>query len=681
MDTTSVPGGDVLLTEKYNVVATAIVSALKRFAPSYKFHIASSLHGAELLATKTAPELFVIDFDPPEEGAIGFFTRMRSAHSSARVLVITPGVSPEVVTETAEMGAIHFLAKPFELTDFGDAVEALLNLRRARPRKTPKELRALHLVDLLHLLCSAGSSAVVLSENDRGHSGEVHIYDGQICHAVCGSLTGLDALQMMFTWHEARFGEGRKGAFYPRTIEGAWSEIIVHALREAKLAEAEGVMEPTPVPAAERVTELPPVPEVKTTEIPVGKKIVIIEDAEELRVFLETILGEADRTPQITTARYGMEGLQQVQQIDPDMILLDYSLPDINGDEICRSLLANPTTARIPVVLMSSLVAEITAAALRFENVVATIAKPFLSEQITALVEKTLAGGRIAAARTAVASASVSPPVTLEPTFSQPPPMEEVPVGNGKHPVASASSDGSASAQEAGSLNPTESATVAPQQPSPAESPAATQTSIARGSTPARNDVMIGIPLQVIAMQLGAFLQINAVRARPLSAAVSFHILSSELRGVIPLEVGFKLDSVTLDGNGRITGARLVPTLSPSDQIPTRGAFEIAQVSVAANANDRIQLISAATAPMTVQLLTHFEFSTVEISKKFVVAALVLRACHDFAAVTLDQAGQIGGKSTIPCALSAIQLDSSSRIAELSLIPRLPRLEAAPTSR
>src|SRR5947207_4310044 len=80
----------------------------------------------------------------------------------------------------------------------------------------------------------------------------------------------------------------------------------------------------------------------------------------------------------------------------PDLVLLDYSLPDLLGDQVCQRLLQNETTARIPVVMMSGHISEMAAAARKYPNIVATIAKPFMSEALVALVTETLTKGPLA---------------------------------------------------------------------------------------------------------------------------------------------------------------------------------------------------------------------------------------------------------------------------------------------
>ena len=55
------------------------------------------------------------------------------------------------------------------------------------------------------------------------------------------------------------------------------------------------------------------------------------------------------------TAETGEEALKLVAASLPDLILLDVMLPGIDGLEVCRRLRANPTTAGIPVIMLTAL--------------------------------------------------------------------------------------------------------------------------------------------------------------------------------------------------------------------------------------------------------------------------------------------------------------------------------------
>ena len=123
------------------------------------------------------------------------------------------------------------------------------------------------------------------------------------------------------------------------------------------------------------------------------------------------VLAAADPELQITPALNATDGMKQIERVNPDLVLLDYSLPDFNGDEVCRRLLENEHTARIPVLMISAHVAEMNAAAARFENVVATIEKPFLSEALVSLVQR--ASGALVRTKSVEPAASAPTPTPV----------------------------------------------------------------------------------------------------------------------------------------------------------------------------------------------------------------------------------------------------------------------------
>ena len=119
-----------------------------------------------------------------------------------------------------------------------------------------------------------------------------------------------------------------------------------------------------------------------------------------LLIFVEDALATADPNLQIVTAFTGSEGLRRAEVTLPDLVLVDYSLPDLRGDQVCDRLLQNEATSRIPVVMMSGHISEMAATARKYRNVVATIAKPFMSDALVSLVKESLAKGPLPAEAT-----------------------------------------------------------------------------------------------------------------------------------------------------------------------------------------------------------------------------------------------------------------------------------------
>jgi CheY-like chemotaxis protein len=56
----------------------------------------------------------------------------------------------------------------------------------------------------------------------------------------------------------------------------------------------------------------------------------------------------------VQEARTGDQALSAIREHNPDLVLLDINLPDIDGFEVCRRIKADPETSRIPVVFLSA---------------------------------------------------------------------------------------------------------------------------------------------------------------------------------------------------------------------------------------------------------------------------------------------------------------------------------------
>jgi DNA-binding response OmpR family regulator len=80
--------------------------------------------------------------------------------------------------------------------------------------------------------------------------------------------------------------------------------------------------------------------------------ILIVDDHPHILQLLQRELAAASH--HVLTALSGEEALTQVEQEHPALIVLDVALPGMGGFEVLSALKANPTTATIPVVMLSA---------------------------------------------------------------------------------------------------------------------------------------------------------------------------------------------------------------------------------------------------------------------------------------------------------------------------------------
>lgn len=120
------------------------------------------------------------------------------------------------------------------------------------------------------------------------------------------------------------------------------------------------------------------------------RRILTIDDNAALRQFIQRTLTKKLPGNTLSFACAGAEGLGIAGCEKPDLILLDFALPDIAGDEVCRGLQADPETAELPVILMGGQASELKRSQAEFDNIVHTIPKPFTAEQLCNAVTKAL---------------------------------------------------------------------------------------------------------------------------------------------------------------------------------------------------------------------------------------------------------------------------------------------------
>jgi CheY-like chemotaxis protein len=84
------------------------------------------------------------------------------------------------------------------------------------------------------------------------------------------------------------------------------------------------------------------------------KKILIVEDVEDIVTLLDSIFGELVNY-KILYAKGGKEALNIAQTDNPDIILLDIQLPELNGYEVCKLIKTNPALSHIKVFMLSGM--------------------------------------------------------------------------------------------------------------------------------------------------------------------------------------------------------------------------------------------------------------------------------------------------------------------------------------
>lgn len=80
--------------------------------------------------------------------------------------------------------------------------------------------------------------------------------------------------------------------------------------------------------------------------------VLLVEDDPDIQLITRLALRKSGYN--VSVVSNGRQALDAVRTAQPDVVLLDWMMPELDGLETCRQLKANPATAGIPVVFLTA---------------------------------------------------------------------------------------------------------------------------------------------------------------------------------------------------------------------------------------------------------------------------------------------------------------------------------------
>ena len=114
-------------------------------------------------------------------------------------------------------------------------------------------------------------------------------------------------------------------------------------------------------------------------------KILITDDEEELRNVLKQSMENAGY--EVVTAGNGREAVERVNLDAPDLVLMDVMMPEMNGFDAMRKIKENPSTAHIPVVMLTALDDDMNTAKGWKMGTSLYLKKPFVPAQLISYIK------------------------------------------------------------------------------------------------------------------------------------------------------------------------------------------------------------------------------------------------------------------------------------------------------
>ncbi len=115
------------------------------------------------------------------------------------------------------------------------------------------------------------------------------------------------------------------------------------------------------------------------------RKILVVDDEPDILKVIHFRLKGAGY--EITLAQDGHEALASIKVSKPDMVLLDYSMPNLKGDEVCRRIKADPETNHVIVIMLTASTNKAGEKHIADIGADGTILKPFETDELLGKLE------------------------------------------------------------------------------------------------------------------------------------------------------------------------------------------------------------------------------------------------------------------------------------------------------
>jgi len=118
------------------------------------------------------------------------------------------------------------------------------------------------------------------------------------------------------------------------------------------------------------------------------KKILVVDDDAELIELISFNLKQAGYA--IGTASNGLEAIKKAHSLDPDLIVLDVMMPELDGFAVCEILRRDTKTASIPIMMLTAISSELGRMAALGSGATDFVTKPFSPRLLIGRIEELL---------------------------------------------------------------------------------------------------------------------------------------------------------------------------------------------------------------------------------------------------------------------------------------------------
>lgn len=120
---------------------------------------------------------------------------------------------------------------------------------------------------------------------------------------------------------------------------------------------------------------------------PNKKRVLVVDDDPSILYFVKRVLGNRYS---VIEASDGSEAVKLAQSHEPDIILMDMTMPKKDGLTACAEIKANKATATIPIVMLTGVDYDLNQGLAKSMGVSGYVPKPFKPQELLDIIERFL---------------------------------------------------------------------------------------------------------------------------------------------------------------------------------------------------------------------------------------------------------------------------------------------------
>ncbi len=345
----------ILVVGKSRINASFLGEYFERLGSGYSVRWAPSLPEALDIVRTDSIDLVVCDHEGPGSiDGLQLLTKINRMDRPVRVILATESERAGDRTAALSMGGTGFLVKPYAQQELAHLLFGMLQPEQGFAGRVV----GMKLEDIIQMFCYRKDSTLLSVFSGAG-SGLIYVDDGGIIHAQCDSLEGVEAFYEILGWEGGTFLSQVVLTVPQRTIFMDWQSLLMESLRqkdEIRHALAPDKIRETGKKAV-ALTSVAIDAAASETAVLAGrtplKRVMVVDDSRFIRKIVQEIV-QSD--PGLKVAGYaanGQEALAKIDELKPDLILLDWDMPVMKGSTTLMHIMIR---SPCPVVILSGFV-------------------------------------------------------------------------------------------------------------------------------------------------------------------------------------------------------------------------------------------------------------------------------------------------------------------------------------